>query len=282
MEVNSRDFVFQTDSKIVQSAFENDNYLIELQEENYNENICVVYFSSNNIYYPNTEEVFKKQILEKNFYEMYRTRVKNAHKHIFVRDIFKQWYLKGINSKINSHEKFLGFLKMETENYLIYTIGSSAGGYAAVLYGQLLGANKIFSFNGQFMLFDLLESSSKEINPLIFRLRYNKDIIKLYSLREFITEPGRIFYFNSSKNIWDSEQLNHIADKQINVIRLRTSHHGIPFLKIALQNVICSSNKTLMKYTNKINNPTLFSLRFVGFFRIIKYIVYVCLKKIAK
>ena len=112
--------------------------------------ICVVYFSSHNIYYPNTEEVFRKKIIEKDAYEWYSTRIEAGHKHIFIRDIQKQWYIQGINKRINSPEKLLDFLKKECEGYRIITVGSSAGGYAAVLYGSQLGAEKVFSFNGQY------------------------------------------------------------------------------------------------------------------------------------
>ena len=63
----------------------------------------------------------------------------------FVRDVYKQWYLKGVNAEIDSIEKLYEFLKAETEGYQIVTVGSSAGGYAAVLFGYLLNATKVLA-----------------------------------------------------------------------------------------------------------------------------------------
>jgi len=41
-------------------------------------------------------------------------------------------------------------LREESKRYSVITLGSSADGFAAVLYGQLLDAEIIYSFNGQF------------------------------------------------------------------------------------------------------------------------------------
>lgn len=88
MEIaNQSCFVFQTDSKIVQDVYRNQpNYLIEYNTQCTNKDYCAVYFCSNDIYYPNTEEIFKKRIIEKNFFEWYGSRIKKAYKHIFIRD----------------------------------------------------------------------------------------------------------------------------------------------------------------------------------------------------
>lgn len=110
--------MFQIDSKIVRSVYATEpNYIIYYGESS-EENVCAIYFSSNDIYFPNTEEIFRKRIVEKNFFEWYHTRVK-ARKHIFVRDVFKQWYIEGINTIINSPEKMEEWLKTETLGYQV-------------------------------------------------------------------------------------------------------------------------------------------------------------------
>jgi hypothetical protein len=40
--------------------------------------------------------------------------VSEASKHIFLRDVFKQWYLAGINPTVSSPEKLVEFLRQET------------------------------------------------------------------------------------------------------------------------------------------------------------------------
>ncbi len=169
--LSSTCYVFQTDSEIVNKVYlEQNNYLIEFDEKGDKE-WCAVYFCSNDIYYPNTEEIFRKRIVEKNFFEWYHSRITKASKHIFIRDIFKQWYLAGVNKNINTPEKLIEFLKTETEGYKVVTIGSSAGGYAAILYGSFINTQYTLAFNPQFEIQSLLKRSTEAINPLLFRIK---------------------------------------------------------------------------------------------------------------
>lgn len=162
--------MFQINSEIVRSVYINQqNYKIEYNNS-CKKNICAIYFSSNDIYYPNNEEIFRKRIVEKNFFEWYNTRI-NARKHIFLRDIFKQWYLEGINAELDSPEKIFEWLKRETEGYEVVTVGSSAGGYSAVLYGSLLKAQKVIAFNAQFSLKAIADESGEKCNPLVYKYK---------------------------------------------------------------------------------------------------------------
>ena len=109
--------VFQTDHDLVLKSFqESENYLIQYNEKGI-KGKCVIYFSSNNIYFPNEPEVFEKEIVKKNKFEWYGSRITDAYKHIFIRDIKKQWYLNGINKQINTPNKLYEFLKSETQDY---------------------------------------------------------------------------------------------------------------------------------------------------------------------
>lgn len=257
-------FVFQVDSEIVQDVYKNnDNYLTSYNNNCKDKDTCAIYFSSNDIYYPNSEEVFKQRIVDKNFFEWYGTRIKNAYKHILLRDVHKQWYLSGINEKINSPEKLIEFLTLETKGCTITTVGSSAGGYAAVLYGSILKAKKAIVFNAQFEITSLLSSSSRDIDPFIFR--YQKlPVSKYYDIKPFIDKDLEVFYFLSAKSTWDAEQHKHICDVDtINVIPFKTKHHGIPFLKSALSVVLNLDEATLKKNKSK-NNPIWFTVKMIG------------------
>ena len=246
MEVKEK-YSFQTDSQIIRSIYQNiNNYLIEYSG-NVSKKICAIYFSSNNLYYPNSERAFREQLLKFNRFEWYKNRINSASKHIFIRDIQKQWYLSGINSRINTPQKLLDFLKTETEGYQIITLGSSAGGFAAVIYGQLLKAKKIYSFNGQFEIKSILGRSSEETDPLIFRNKDNQILLKWYDSLNFITDPNSIYYFQSIKSWWDIEQYKHIERQALNHIQFITSNHGIPFLSANLPVVINMSSDELQK-----------------------------------
>lgn len=277
-------YIFQVDSKIVKEVYaDNKNYKIEYNQDCSDQSTCAIYFSSNNIYFPNEEDIFKKRIIEKDNYEWYQTRIENAYKHIFIRDIQKQWYLEGINAEINSPEKLFHFLEKETKGYSIITLGSSAGGYAAVLFGSMLKADKILSFNGQMMLEDLLENSSEEINPLVFRNKDKLEYRQYYSLRAFLKNSAKqVYYFCSRKSEWDYPQFLHIKDQNVNCIFFTTQHHGIPFLKIALKKVLKLETSELNLYTNKINHPIGFSIQQVGFIKTFLFLIGLTIKKIKR
>lgn len=258
--------MFQTDSEIVNRIYKNsNNYQIEYENDS-DKSICAVYFSSNDIYFPNNEEIFTKRIIDRNFFEWYHTRIIKAHKHIFLRDIFKQWYLRGINASIDSPEKLSAFLSQETKGYeQIVTLGSSAGGYAAILYGSLIGAHTVFAFNPQFEITSLLKRSSEAINPLVFRLNGNKN--KWYDILPYMNPNTEIYYFYSKNSQWDKEQHSHIIPMQnLHQICFRSAHHGIPFIKKALPVILNANNELLSNLEKHTHNPIAFSIRMIGLF----------------
>lgn len=142
------------DSKLVKSAWKNKNYIIQT-DDSVNTKKCAIYFSSNAIYYPDTEDAFFERIIKRDSYEWYGKRVSDASKHIFVRDVFKCWYVKGINEEYCDIFKLTEFLKKETEGYDVVTIGSSAGAYAAIICGSLLHSKMVYAFNPQIKLDNL-------------------------------------------------------------------------------------------------------------------------------
>lgn len=263
-------FVFQTDSEIVRNVYENqDNYLIEYNEQCSDHAYCAVYFCSNDIYYPNTEETFRKRIVEKNFFEWYGSRINKAYKHIFIRDVFKQWYLRGINKTINSPQKLLDFLKKETDGFRTIMIGSSAGAYASILYGSILKIEKVIAFNPQFELKSLLQKSTEKINPLLFRLKDSNAFV-YFDTVPFISPEMNIYYFYSNQSKWDIEQHQYIGDlKGVHQLPFKSSHHGIPFLKVALPLVLNLEDEQLKKLENKIQYPLFFTIKFVGVYQTI-------------
>lgn len=265
------DYVFQTDSSEVNDIFQKrNNYLIEYSKKrSTKEKKCALYFSSNEIYYPNTSDSFQNKIVKKDRFEWYHTRVDQVDKHIFIRDIKKQWYLTGISAECNSIEKLGAFLKKEIEGYKVICIGSSAGGFAAVLFGSILNAEAIYSFNGQFFLYDLLSISTANVDPIIFREKDNKLVNQYYSLKKKITKPENIFYFYSDRSKWDISQYEHISNLGIQVIPFRTSHHGIPFLKTNMNFVINNPRSWIRELVGKVQYPLFFSIKIEGVYNTI-------------
>lgn len=264
--------VFQVDSDIVKSAYnELDNYLIISDEKSEKKKtpMCVLYFSGHSIYFPNEGSTFENEIIKKNRFEWYGMRIKEAEKHIFLRDIHKQWYLSGINAKINSPEKLLFFLEKETDGYDIVCVGSSAGGYAAILYGSLLGAKCVYAFSPRLEMHSLDKYSEESVNPIYFRLR-NTERKKYMELHTYIKGSKVPMYcFYPINSFLDKLQLEYINQYQIDnnpnfhMIKFNTWKHGVPFPKVALMPIL-QITPALSEFENKINNPILFSIQVVG------------------
>ena len=274
-----KQLIFQIDSDIVKNIYKNSsNYLIEYDKSVIG-NDCVIYFSSNNIYFPNDESTFTTRIIEKNSFEWYGARITTGVKHIFIRDIKKQWYLTGINDTISTPELLLDFLKKETFGYNVITLGSSAGGYAAVLYGSQLNAKRIYSFNGQMEINSLLVTSNKFVDPIVFEFSKNKNFKVFYDLIKFIKEPKSIYYFYSNKSQWDIQQYNHIKEIDLNTISFNTAHHGIPFLKGNLKKIFNLDDVQLYNLTKRKQNLLFFSIKLDGLFKTLKFVYNQILKK---
>ena len=236
---------------------EDKNYLIEYSEGASNSKpYCIIYFSSDAIYYPDTAESFYEQLIRKNKYEWYHTRIDCGAKHIFIRDVKKHHYLSGINSHLDTLEKVTDFLRAETNGYKIITLGSSSGGYAAVFFGQKLNAERIYCFNGQFLL---------NVQYFWRFADIEKSIVERYSnLKNFFTAPSKIFYFHSNRSPLDVEQFNNIKKTGVNVISFNSRTHSIPFLKCCLPVVLNMDVRDLKTLSNKRYVPWFFSIKMVG------------------
>lgn len=275
--------IFQTDSRLVIQEYENNpNYLIEYDSRFSSENICAIYFSSHDIYYPNKEEVFVKNIIERNKFEWYNTRIENASKHIFIRDIKKQWYISGLNKIIDSPIKLLEFLQIETNGYRIITIGSSAGGFASVLFGSLLDAEKIFSFNGQFEISSLLRSSHSENDPLVFKYADDSVLKAYYDTKSYIKNKKGLFYFVSYNSPIDKAQYEHIKDLNLNSIIFKTNHHGIPFPKDCLTEILKLSYDELANDCRKSHSPIIYAIHYIGIYKTISGLSKQLIKRLKK
>lgn len=263
------DGIFQY-PQIVQDYWKNEpNYLIEYDECCDSKDYCAIYFCSNDIWFPHTEEIFRKRIVEKDFFEWYHCRINKAYKHIFVRDVFKQWYLTGINGQICSPQKLLEFLKQETNGFKVITIGSSAGGYASALFGPKLKAEKSICFNAQFCLERLVKESSLTISPLLYSI-YKKNNGGAVNILNDIDSDTPIYYIYSDKSKWDVEQHKYTKGvKNIKCIEFNSSKHGIPFLKVALSKFINLEVGQLDELTRKVQHPLLFTIKFVGIYKTI-------------
>ncbi len=276
--VKEKQLIFQIDSPAVIEAFKADNYSIEYTDETdqTESDLCVLYFSSNEIYYPNTLSSFNYSIIQRDKYEWKRNKFPKAKKHIFIRDIHKQWYLSGINDTLDNPKKLLDFLRKETEGYRTITIGSSAGGYGALLFGSMLECERIYAFNAQLNLTVTMQNSNALTDPVLFEKVNDVNCKAYYDLSNFISPITDNYYFQSCQSQMDIEQYEAIsleAQNNLKIIRLQTANHGFPFLRINLPYVLAFSPKELDQFVNKTFHPITFSIRLIGVVSTISFVL---------
>ena len=270
-------YIFQIDSSSIKNAFKSGNYKIEYAVKNdlIENDLCVIYFSSNEIYYPNTKESFEYSILKRDKYEWKRNKFPKAKKHIFLRDLHKQWYLSGINDFLNDPNKVFEFLKNESIGYRVITIGSSAGGYAALLFGSMLKCDRIYAFNAQLNLRITMKNSNHLTDPILFEKVKEKDFEYFFDLSNFLNNKTDNYYFQSCNSKMDVEQfdgINKKAQNTLKTIRFQTSNHGFPFLRINLLSVLSFDKFKIDSLVNKKFHPILFSISLIGIFQTVIFV----------
>lgn len=211
--------------KIYETAYSLDNYMVQIDEK-INNNICVIYVSSSGIYYPNTENALEECIIKKNIFEWYGTRFNKARKHIFIRDVSKQFYITGINKKINSVDEVISFLEREIDGFEVYVVGSSAGGYMASLVAAKLDAKMLICFSGYFNL----NIVDHDIWFYISKFRDDEKRSKYFNISDIVNDyKGLMLYFYPSKLEDDVLQSKEICEKNnIYKIAVKSKIHGVP------------------------------------------------------
>ncbi|MDP5230062.1 MAG: hypothetical protein NWQ38_06685 [Cellulophaga sp.] len=276
--------IFQIDNAAVKKVYtERDNYKLKFHEGlNVDKKLCVIYFSSNELYYPNTPKAFQNSILQKDKFEWERNFLRNAHKHIFVRDIQKQWYIEGINKKYNSPDLVLQLLQELTSGFQVYAIGSSAGGFAALLFGSLLNAQRVYAFNAQLNLNLIIKNSKPSVDPILFKYE-GKERSKFFVIENYLNSETNYFYFQSANSVIDITQYNSLTNKAaLTRIPFKTSNHGFPFLRHNLGHVMALSVASLNKLSEKTRHPIAFAASIDGWWKTLNVIVVTVVNRFKK
>lgn len=235
---------------------ENLNYKVIVNDERNKR--CIIFFSGNGLYYPNTEETFRATVIEKDRYEWERVAKSPILKEyygmvIFVRDIYKTHYVRGINSEVSSVDKLLAFLKSKTEGYSTITCGNSAGGYMAVIAGYFLHAEYIFSFGGQWSI----ESESQ-----YYLNKYRDEYGKYYNITKYAKE--NVLWFYSALNENDNMQkqlLGNDFDKILS-FAIASKYHGDLILFPCYEKILVCSLPQLKRLGEKYHGKLISQRKF--------------------
>lgn len=199
------DFKLDETNMVLRSQYEKNNYRDIIFGEGQN---CIIFFSGNGLYYPNDKAVFESTIIEQDRYEWENIACADeikcwADRIIYIRDIYKSWYVKGINQEINSIDKMILWLLEITRGWNVVACGNSAGGYMAALAASKLNAKCAFSFGGQW---DLVQA--KKENNIVASYVQNYSVRKYYDLPGLLKDNCTpIFWFYSAKCDYDRFQL---------------------------------------------------------------------------
>ena len=247
-------------NELLLDVYEKDNYIV--QDTGADSDICYIFFSSHGLYYPETEEVFRKEIMENDRYE-WKWVARNssvyerAGRVIFVRDIWKCHYQKGINSLANTLDKTLDLLARLTKGYRVITVGSSAGAYMAVLSGIKLHAEYVFNFSGQWRIDAEIDDTYRDLTVM---------------LDEY---DGKIYYFVPAYWEADYKQYLSVRDfKCVYTFLFDGRKHAETMFAGNMCYVVDRDEETLdcyyRKYHKKVVRKLIFLIETVPFLKVIK------------
>jgi hypothetical protein len=215
---------------------------------------CIVLFSGNGLYFPNTEDELSK-IIKCDRYEWEKLYPKNYEKIIFIRDVYKQWYIEGISTELDTVDKVKILIDEEIAGYKTTFVGSSAGGYAAVLFGNLCHADLIISLSGQFDLND--EKKREDANEIL-----NKSLDHRYLKLDGLVNKN-VVYFNPCFSKQDHSHCQLAREnKHILIVEIKSSFHGVPFYPFALKKLLNLELEQYKKLSLRRHNMLIFSIRY--------------------
>lgn len=229
---------------------------------------CYVFCSSNDIWYPNTQQAYEESIINRDRYEWTSFSLTNARKRIYVRDIYKSWYVTGVNKDIDTIDKLVERIKRESMGLKLVCVGSSSGGYLATLIGCLLCANHVICFSGQM---ELNNQWAIDRNGLLQHYRNDSTYSKYYDLKPYIEKGNtEIFYIVPMNCAQDLHHYEHVSEcSSIRAFHFNSKHHGIVVSKCNLPYLINSTKEELEKlyeaHKGKSISVMLFSIEIVGF-----------------
>lgn len=145
---------------------------------------------------------------------------------LYVRDVSDAWYNKGFLFLTTNIDTTVEYLKGITQKYTeILALGSSSGGYAALLFGSLLNAQKILAFSPQ----TLIPRGKPFSDEKLLRDIDNK----YFDLKTAISKKPEIKIYYSDEYKYDMEaalRLKGIKNIELNPFHFGENHNVVPFL----------------------------------------------------
>lgn len=146
--------------------------------------------------------------------------------YILVKDNFQSWYFVNLDNYLSAISRIL----LELNPGKITTVGFSAGGFAAILFGHLFSADSSIAYSPQILTFYHYNNKYRQA----LNAKYGLSLISLsdlsfvqYYSRGFNT---RVYISVATENIVDNEHLNMLELKNyedVDVTYVKGSDHNI-------------------------------------------------------
>ena len=253
------------------SFYENQlNYREEVIDKS--KKICFVFFSGHGVFRPYTISGFTKMIVRDDYYEWQNVArspyiKKKAGLILFIRDIYMQFYVEGINRNINSVDALVEFVKSKTKGYDVICCGSSAGGYIAALVGSKIHCRFVLSKSGQFSLYSW---GGVERKPLLKKHLDEKRYNRYYDIVSLIKKSKvPIFYFYAYMNEHDLQQYNEISRcGNVFCFAFQSDEHAVTCrgedFPLILSKDVRTLKKLCRKCKGKVLSQTGFEVKLMG------------------
>ncbi|MEZ9820000.1 alpha/beta fold hydrolase [Shewanella sp. 10N.286.45.A1] len=156
---------------------------------------------------------------------------------IFIRDFEQNWYQSGLVDISNNIIQTAAFIRGEIDKInpeKLYFIGNSMGGYAAILFGNLIGTGEVIAFAPQTFISPMQRFKNRDF-------RWSKQIFSTYikcflkdtafDLRKILIDKpndNRISIFVSTGDRLDYIHANHLKGIDgVTVFEFDSGGHGI-------------------------------------------------------
>lgn len=269
------------DNAILKDIYTRNKNICSIVNNNAENENAVVYFSSNGLYYPNDDDTIKRVLVKGDRYEWKKMGSQAFSKNIYVRDIYKSWYIKGINASASSIERAANIINNEIGKKRFITVGSSAGGYGAILFGIMLNAEYVIAFSPQISVPLFLENTEPEKNPIYMKYCNNDGISKYLNLKDIIRQSDtEIFVFYPAQSERDIKQIEILKGmNNVNIIGVHEKQHGVGIYDFTLKALIEKDRYFLRSLSGHIFSKTGLSFEVLGKARTIYYLISKYLKR---
>lgn len=225
-----------------------ENYRIRVNN-NYDNNICYIYCSSNALYIKGDEESFRDYVIKKDRYEWENISPWNLkpRMEIYIRDVWLSWYVRGINTTINTYEKLIEFIQEKTKGYKVRCVGASSGAFIATILSVNVDAELCYNFAGQFSLISHFNHVNE--NPFLntwMNVR-GDEYIECYKYLDY--SKAQIIYLLPVGSKQDTIQYKFVEkSKAVRTIKINQESHGVALYPFALANFLSYDAVKCEKY----------------------------------